>query len=301
MEILINNKKYKVNDNEYIKNQHNEYTNLRLYHDLGIHERIIGLIKKCKEVFTFGETDFISLNTKYGGFIPINLSNNFNKIYLLNTNDLNSNNINENIIRHNIDNTHFHLNSISDNCIIYSENQYECGIDIMKQKNKIIITKDNNMAKSTECIFLLSRTNYYIHIDNNLLENFINIFRYYIEGENNGIKILNFDNLINLCIMVKNGGPQFEQMLNDNLPIIDKWTILDTGSTDETIDIINRVLVGKKNGNLYQEPFINFRDSRNRLLELAGTSCKYNIMLDDTYVIKGNLREFLTEVSSDQY
>ena len=301
MEILINNKKYKVNDNEYIKNQHNEYTNLRLYHDLGIHERIIGLIKKCKEVFTFGETDFISLNTKYGGFIPINLSNNFNKIYLLNTNDLNSNNINENIIRHNIDNTHFHLNSISDNCIIYSENQHECGIDIMKQKNKIIITKDNNMAKSTECIFLLSRTNYYIHIDNNLLENFINIFRYYIEGENNGIKILNFDNLINLCIMVKNGGPQFEQMLNDNLPIIDKWTILDTGSTDETIDIINRVLVGKKNGNLYQEPFINFRDSRNRLLELAGTSCKYNIMLDDTYVIKGNLREFLTEVSSDQY
>ena len=50
---------------------------------------------------------------------------------------------------------------------------------------------------------------------------------------------------------------QFEQMLNDNLPIIDKWTILDTGSTDETIDIINRVLVGKKNGNLYQAYKIN--------------------------------------------
>jgi tetratricopeptide (TPR) repeat protein len=101
--------------------------------------------------------------------------------------------------------------------------------------------------------------------------------------------------------MVKNGGPQFEQMLIDNLDIIDRWTILDTGSTDKTIEIINDVLVGKKEGQLYQEPFINFRESRNRLLDLAGTSCKYNIMLDDTYVVKGNLREFLTEIRSDQY
>jgi tetratricopeptide (TPR) repeat protein len=101
--------------------------------------------------------------------------------------------------------------------------------------------------------------------------------------------------------MVKNGGPQFERMLINNLDIIDRWTILDTGSTDQTIEIINRVLVGKKEGNLYQEPFINFRESRNRLLDLAGTSCKYNIMLDDTYVVKGNLREFLTEIRSDQY
>ena len=110
-----------------------------------------------------------------------------------------------------------------------------------------------------------------------------------------------YNNLINLCIMVKNAGPQFEQMLLKNLPIIDRWTILDTGSTDDTIEIINRVLVGKKNGTLYQEPFINFRDSRNRLLDLAGTSCKYNIMLDDTYVVEGDLRQFLTEIRGDQY
>jgi tetratricopeptide (TPR) repeat protein len=101
--------------------------------------------------------------------------------------------------------------------------------------------------------------------------------------------------------MVKNAGPQFEEMLIKNLDIIDKWTILDTGSTDQTISIIQKVLVGKKNGNLYQEPFINFRDSRNRLLDLAGTECKYNIMLDDTYVIEGDLHSFLSEVRGDQY
>ena len=100
--------------------------------------------------------------------------------------------------------------------------------------------------------------------------------------------------------MVKNGGPQFEKMLLDNMPYFDKWTILDTGSTDDTIDIINRVLVGKKKGQLFQEPFINFRDSRNRCLDLAGNSCKFLTMLDDTYVIQGGLRKFLTEVRGDQ-
>ena len=46
----------------------------------------------------------------------------------------------------------------------------------------------------------------------------IAFFIYYIK-ENN---VLNFDNLINLCIMVKNAGPQFEQMLTANLNLIDK-------------------------------------------------------------------------------
>jgi predicted O-methyltransferase YrrM len=101
--------------------------------------------------------------------------------------------------------------------------------------------------------------------------------------------------------MVKNAGPQFREMLQENLQFIDKWTILDTGSTDETIQIIKEVLVDKKEGTLYEEPFINFRDSRNRLLDLAGSSCKYNLMLDDTYIIKGDLRSFLNEVRSDQY
>ena len=68
-------------------------------------------------------------------------------------------------------------------------------------------------------------------------------FHYFIKND-----LLKYDNLIHLCIMVKNGGAQFEEMLTKNLPIIDCWTILDTGSTDETLDIIRRVLVGKKKG-----------------------------------------------------
>lgn len=301
MELIIKNHNYKINNDEYSKIDHESYNNLRLYDKIGLHERIIGLIKKCKEVYS-SEPVFISFDTKYGGFIPINISNNFENIYLLDTKDSHEINIRENIKKQHIDNILFQLCNTTTNKIIYSEQLNELTIDLLKQRNTIFITKEKDVLINNHKCFLLTETDYYIYVDDNLLEDFIKVFYYYYIGtEINGIKILNFDNLINLCIMVKNGGPQFEQMLIDNYSIIDRWTILDTGSTDGTIEIINKVLVGKKEGNLYQEPFINFRDSRNRLLDLAGKECKYIIMLDDTYVVKGKLREFLTEVRSDQY
>ncbi len=293
MEVCIHNKKYKVNENEYTKIKHPEYTNLKLYNDLGLHERIIGLIKKCKEVYD-SEQDFISFDSTYGGFIPINVSKYFKSIYLLNTTQQNHKNIIEN--QGDLSNLYESYSSNCRNIVIYSEN-YNVRIHELTQNNNwILITKCQHLPSIRSSVFLLSGTEYYVHVDEKLAEKFSAVFRYYIEND----KLL-FDNLINLCIMVKNGGPQFEQMLMDNLPIMDKWTILDTGSTDETIDIIKRVLVGKKDGQLYQEPFINFRDSRNRLLDLAGADCKYTLMLDDTYLMKGNLRDFLTEVRSDQY
>jgi len=301
MEILIDNKKYTINENEYNKIQHKEYNNLRLYDNIGLHERIIGFIKKCKEVYSIDNPDFISCNTAYGGFIPINVSNNFNHICLIHTEEPHFSNINENIKKQNINNIDFHDDGININKIIYSEEVNNIIEKQLTHQSIILITKDNNFIVNSLQKFCLSGTDYYIYVSENLVEKFTNIFQYHIGAEMNGIKMLYFDNLINLCIMVKNAGPQFEQMLIDNLHIIDRWTILDTGSTDETIDIINRVLVGKKEGQLYQEPFINFRESRNRLLDLAAISCKYNIILDDTYLVKGKLREFLTEVRSDQY
>jgi tetratricopeptide (TPR) repeat protein len=111
---------------------------------------------------------------------------------------------------------------------------------------------------------------------------------------------LYFDNLVCLCMIVKNAGPEFEKVLEANKPNFDKWCILDTGSTDGTQDVIRRVLADKK-GHLYEEPFVNFRDSRNKCLELAGTSCKFLMMLDDTYIVQGDLRSFLDEVRSDQF
>lgn len=135
---------------------------------------------------------------------------------------------------------------------------------------------------------------YFVH------RQFVNHFAYELD-DSKGQMTLTYNNLVNLCIMVKNAGPLFEEVLRENMKYADRWTVLDTGSTDETLDIINRVLVGKHRGALHQEPFINFRDSRNRCLELASRACKYNIMLDDTYIVRGDVRSFLETVRGDEF
>jgi len=131
----------------------------------------------------------------------------------------------------------------------------------------------------------------FFHIRRNLFEKFTKDFEMYISGEK-----LVIDNLINLLIMVKNAGEEFREVLRKNKPFIDHWTFLDTGSTDNTVNIILEEMKGVP-GKLYQEPFINFRESRNRLLDLAGDKCSFNIFLDDTYYLvdgkDAKLRDFL--------
>ena len=309
--VFIDNNFYKVNDNEFNKIHHKEFNNLKLISDLNNYERIIGLIRKCASINVNNSSEhissknqfnfrFFSFNTSHGGFIPINLIPYFNNIYILNTKEQHIQNIIENNNHFKNDKIKFtFLESDKNNFIdiIYIENPDINYLNLIKTNNWIIIC--NKKFYIDDCSVLnLSDTNIYIYINNNLINHFNETFHYYIDNKES---TLNFNNLTNLCIMVKNAGPQFRDMLKDNLSIIDKWTILDTGSTDETISIIEEVLVGKKEGKLYQEPFINFRDSRNRLIDLAGDECKYKLMLDDTYVVKGDLRAFLNDVRSDQY
>lgn len=155
--------------------------------------------------------------------------------------------------------------------------------------NKVFFGSKDYVSNHTRFSF----RNWFVHVDNSVLEEFYKEFKYYISGE-----LLNYNNLINLLIMVKDAGDDFRNILTQNLPYIDRWTILDTGSTDNTVEIIKDVLKHKK-GMLYEEPFINFRESRNRLLDLAGDVCAFNVMLDDTYVIEGDLRAFLEFARGD--
>lgn len=100
--------------------------------------------------------------------------------------------------------------------------------------------------------------------------------------------------LLELLIMVKNGGKDFLDMLKHNLQYTEDYTILDTGSTDGTYELLKE-FQNERKGQVYQEPFTNFRDSRNRLLDLSPGKCSFQIMLDDTYYIQNGeyLREFL--------
>jgi len=306
MIINIDKCPFHINENEFNRIIHKEYNNLKIFNDVGICERLVSLFIELRRCFTNNyENNMVFIDTTKGGFLPIKSSVYFNKIFLFNTLLDNVENIEKNICNYKITNI-LKIDNISklevnENNVIFTEEVTDPMFSLLNSiNNKILITKFNNklINKWFRYAYPLKNTDFYIYLNDEYNIAFLENFKYYLEDDNS---ILNYDNLINLCIMVKNAGPQFEDMLKENLPLIDRWTILDTGSTDDTIEIINKVLVGKKQGNLYQEPFINFRDSRNRLLELAGTQCKFNLILDDTYIVKGDLRLFLNEVRGDQY
>jgi FkbM family methyltransferase len=83
--------------------------------------------------------------------------------------------------------------------------------------------------------------------------------------------------LLGLVMIVKNEAKRLAAVLASYRPYIDAWTILDTGSTDGTQDLIKRELDGIP-GVLHEEPFVDFATSRNRALELHGTGTVFSIM-----------------------
>lgn len=319
--IRINKKDFFVENHEFSEIKNERFSNLIILKDVDKYERITGLLNELSKVTVTPIYTLLCVNVTHGGFVAINSSNHFKEVYGICECESHYNNATKNLEKKDISNVFFAnnnnfgkiINSISSkNIIIYIEKTSSTDNNITSLLDKSLLetlidkykpciicdtVSDDTFTLEEYSEYNLSSSNIKIYIPPFYDMSFKCVFKYYMEEDNNTI---NYDNLIHLCIMVKNAGPQFEQMLQRNMPIIDKWTILDTGSTDETLDIIKRTLIGKKNGELYEEPFINFRESRNRLLDLAGTSCKYIIMLDDTYVVEGNLRSFLTETRGDQ-
>ena len=298
MLLKINGIDYQINADECAKIPHDKFNFLVIRDSVGTLERIVSLIN---EIGNLNIENLIVHNTTHGGFIPINCSPNFQKVLALDTQPDHADNLANNVKNRKIKNITFdsEIRPSTNQTLIYSENDAVLEMDFIKETKPVLLTLYSDalaLSGLYKEIYRLTNSNLVLYIPEWLSAAFNAEFYYFITktGE------LAYDNLNHMCIMVKNGGPQFEQMLLDNMHFFDRWTILDTGSTDETLDIINRVLVGKMKGNLYQEPFINFKESRNRCLDLAGDSCKFLTMLDDTYVIKGDLRGFLNEVRGDQ-
>ena len=307
MLVKIDGQEYQVKTNEFVHQPHEQFTNLMIRSDVGILERLGSLFNDLGTQLNI--KNLIIYNTNCGGFLPIQCCSNFEKVFLIETNVTNVDNIEKNINKYNkkkpIQNIFLHnyLDDLPETDkqvpLIFSENFLSLDIEYIMVNKPLLMTTQNKFLSSSDLYkhaFMLTDTPFVLYVPEHLYECFYNEFHFYISDS-----LFHYDNLNHLCIMVKNGGPQFEQMLIDNMPHFDRWTILDTGSTDDTIDIINRVLVGKKKGQLFQEPFINFRDSRNRCLDLAGNSCKFLTMLDDTYVIQGGLRGFLNKIRGDQF
>ena len=63
--------------------------------------------------------------------------------------------------------------------------------------------------------------------------------------------------------MVKNEGKIIERLMNSVVNYIDGYVICDTGSTDNTIELVNKFLEkNNKKGTVVEIPWINFGESR---------------------------------------
>lgn len=84
---------------------------------------------------------------------------------------------------------------------------------------------------------------------------------------------------IGLCMIVKNEAQVIERCLKSVMPIIDTWTIVDTGSTDQTCEIINNTMSGIP-GSLHVRPWKDFAHNRSEAIELAKKTCDYLFVID---------------------
>jgi tetratricopeptide (TPR) repeat protein len=82
-----------------------------------------------------------------------------------------------------------------------------------------------------------------------------------------------------LNMIVKNEAPVIARCLASVLPVVDAWTIVDTGSTDGTQSII-RELAWSKAGELHERPWVSFGHTRNEALELARGKADYLLFID---------------------
>lgn len=292
--MIIDNEEYQVLQTEYTKSNDQEFCNICILNSLNLHQRIISLIEEITlNILVTKKYTFLSCNTTHGGYIPIKLASLFSDVYIQTQNNLHRENILTNIKQHLITNITVIDEEVNTDIVFNSK-------ELLSSVSKIIITSVNffeskNDFSSSYYRYSISDSDLFVYVYRDFNAAFTKYFSYFMRPN----YILDYDNLIHYTMIVKNAGDGLRDILTHNLPYIDRWTILDTGSTDNTISIIKDVLK-KKKGNLYEEPFINFRDSRNRCLDLAGFCCKFIIMIDDTYKIQGNLRQFLQTVRGDQ-
>lgn len=85
---------------------------------------------------------------------------------------------------------------------------------------------------------------------------------------------------IAIAMIVKNEAHVIARALRSVKPWISCWAICDTGSTDDTVAVIEREL-GDVRGELRVRPWVNFAHNRNESIELArGLGAEYVLIID---------------------
>jgi glycosyltransferase involved in cell wall biosynthesis len=87
-------------------------------------------------------------------------------------------------------------------------------------------------------------------------------------------------------MIVRNEEAVIERALKSAKPFISSWAIVDTGSTDKTMEII-RTVMADVSGTLYEHPWVNFGYNRTKALALS--TGDWSLMLDADDTMGGTL------------
>lgn len=103
---------------------------------------------------------------------------------------------------------------------------------------------------------------------------------------------------IGLVMIVKNEAENMLRLVTSIKPLLSHWSILDTGSTDETLLVINETL-GDLPGELHHGEFVNFGQARSEAIGLARGTADYLLMLDADMQIR--ILDRLPHLQADVY
>ena len=101
---------------------------------------------------------------------------------------------------------------------------------------------------------------------------------------------------IGLCMIVKNEEHIIRESLTCTLPLIDTYCIVDTGSTDNTIQVIKDFYADKGiSGEVHQREWINFGKNRSEALQLCDDKMDYCLVIDadDLMTFPANGKQWL--------
>src|SRR6266487_7178166 len=99
-------------------------------------------------------------------------------------------------------------------------------------------------------------------------------------------------------MIVKDEAAILERCLRSVKPLISYWVICDTGSTDNTKEIVGSVLRDVP-GELHEDSWVDFGHNRTRSLQRARGKADYHLLIDADMVV--HVHGPLPELTADAY
>ena len=103
-----------------------------------------------------------------------------------------------------------------------------------------------------------------------------------------------------LCMIVKNEQHVLRRCLESVRPLIDRWVIVDTGSTDGTQDLIRETFQDVP-GSLFERPWKDFGHNRSEALAFARGRADYSLIVDADEYLQRDAGFQWPDLTSDAY